>query len=167
MRTFLMIIILSLILGCNLKQNDSINKKLKYKDCNCLIDILEPNDTMRIGSEFRGCFHHSLELIKIYRHSDSLFADLIVHVLIKDKKISLLRHLLSQNSVLAFGEFVREGKKLTNAGTCTSTKSFIIKLNGDSLKFADNACNFNGYNRLKDSLFGKSIMEKFENKIYN
>jgi len=165
MRIVLMILTFTLIIGCNLKQNDPINEKLKYKDCNCLIDKLEPNDTLRIGSLFRGCFHYNIELIRIYMHSDSLFADLISHDPIRDKKISLFRHLLSPSSVLAFGEFEREGRKLTNAGECTSTKSFIIKLNRDSLKFVDNSCDFNGYSRLKDSLFGKSIMKKFVTKI--
>ena len=50
--------------------------------------------------------------------------------------------------------FVKELKELKGTGNCTTTESYKVVMGNETIKRGDNSCMWNGFYKLKQSLFG-------------
>lgn len=159
---------LLLIYCCGNKRKESSNvQKEKPKILNNLLEGVCKNDTLLIKRKSVGCFHFSVEELRIFRKPDSLFAELTYMMPHIKKKFKPLTSFLSDSSVAAYDEFERSGKILKTENDCTTKESYVISLKTDSIKFNDFDCKFHAYDSLKDKLFGKSELEKFYEQTYH
>ena len=113
-----------------------------------------------------GCEHYFTEEIKVYKRSESLFAELTVSIPNRQKIPQPLTQLLTDSSIFAYSEFEKIGKTLKTADGCTTREEYVISLKADSIKFVDNGCEFDGYYLLKNKIFGQPKIDKYNEKIY-
>lgn len=148
---------LSIIFVCacgNGKQKNTITSQAQKPIS--LIDSLNTNDTLFINFISHGCEHYFVEQIKIYKRSEGIFAELNINEPAK----SPLTTLLSDSSIIAYGQFENKGKNLKTSGLCTTTKKYIISFKTNSIKFEDTGCEFDGYYKLKNQFFGQSVVKE-------
>ena len=164
--TYLIIILSILTYSCiNVREENIDIPLVKLKAYNCLIDSIGKYDTLYIKYSTQGCFHYSAEELKIYRKADRLFAELKVSRPNTQELPSLTQH-LKDSSIIAYSEFEKSGKTLITKAFCTTTEQFIICIKADSIKFEDNACEFDGYEILKNKIFGQAKIDNYYEKIF-
>ncbi|MEQ1733853.1 MAG: hypothetical protein ABL940_09275, partial [Bacteroidia bacterium] len=155
-QTYLCILIIIFVYACgNERQKSDIVQIIQLKKYHSFIDSLKANDTLFINFRTDGCEHHFTEKIKIYKRSEGVFAELNINSRTKPP----LTTLLSDSSLIAYGQFENEGKNLEPNWGCTTSQEFIISLKIDSIKFEDRGCKFDGYYKLKNQFFGQSVIK--------
>ncbi|MCF8426712.1 MAG: hypothetical protein K9H61_03040 [Bacteroidia bacterium] len=120
---------------------------------------------MHINYATQGCFHYYTEELKIYRKLDSLFAELNVSIP-RRQEFPSLKQYLNDSLIIAYSVFEKNGRTLNTSNGCTTSKQYIVYIKTDSIKFEDNGCEFEGYNILKNKIFGKAKIENYYEKIY-
>lgn len=163
---YLIIPILILTISCNnMRIENNRSQMVKPKVFNCLIDSMGTNDTLYICFSTQGCFHYSNEELKIFRKSDSLFARLNVSIPHRQVFAPLIQY-LNDSSIIAYSEFEKTGRTLNTSDGCTTREEYLVYIKSDSIKFKDYGCEFNGYNILKDKLFGQAKIKSYYEEIY-
>ncbi len=160
------------IMSCN--GPVSVKSKVSQAKYHCLLDKIGPADTLLIRTVSQGCFGHGIDSILIFRQSDSFFASFSFWGSLmsddSDSFVSPLIRPLADSSLQAYAQFEAEGKVLKTTGGCTTSKDFLISLNGESIHFEDNDCSYKGDDILLDKLFGKAylydyLMAKTQNYV--
>lgn len=144
--------------GNDKQKNNVIAEQLKKSIS--LIDTLKANDTLFINYETHGCEHYFSEQIKIYKRSEGIFAELYINRQGNEIPNPALAKLLPDSSLIAYGQFESKGKVFKSNGLCTTESKFVISLKTDSIKFEDGGCEFDGYYKLKNQLFGQSVIKE-------
>ncbi|MDP1744391.1 MAG: hypothetical protein Q8L90_02370 [Bacteroidota bacterium] len=156
--TYLWTISLIFVCACsNNKQEENIITSQPEKSIS-LLDSLKANDTLFINYRTDGCEHHFTEQIKIYKRSEGIFTELDINRTGNETN-PVLTKLLSDSSLVAYAQFENKGKVFKSSGLCTTKSEFIISLKTDSIKFEDSGCEFDGYYKLKNKLFGQSVIK--------
>lgn len=165
---YLILIILATIFSFNAmgQQSNHDGHELTQKASNSLIDSIDKNDTLHIFYSIAGCEYYFTEEIIIYRNSDSLFSKLTTNIPYKKILLNPLIKSLNDSSIFAYAEFEKSGRNLKTHYGCTTREEFIIKLKNEIIQFEDNGCEYDGYNMLKNIIFGKADIEKYNKEIY-
>ena len=174
-QTFTIALISALICACSFApQNGNAGPKAEAKAVytlyNCLLDSIGASDTLHILYETHGCFHGYTETIRMFRHADTLYAELSnseagTRGFKPTHKVEPLKKVLSDSSILAFALFEQEGRTLKTSDGCTTREAYEIRIKSIRIAFEDNGCDYEGFTVLKYKLFGKTDYEGYYRKV--
>jgi len=154
---FLLLCIMSATLLMSLQQKPKPKKKVQVY--HSMVERIKNNDTLYIHFSTEGCFHYYTELMKIYRKGEGLMAELSTTIPDKPPYPSL-KQTMHQTAIQAYAKFEKQGRTLVTQGGCTTQEAYVIALKGDTLRFEDQACQFEGYSEMKTKVFGEEVMKK-------
>lgn len=128
--------------------------------CNCWLDEVTDQDTVRVIFSTVGCFHHFNESIYIYRQSDRLMAAFNTCFADSNGFVGPYISPLPMEAKLVFSEFIAKGAALSPQNSCTTIESYHLSFRNDSLVFVDSDCLLGEYQKLKRLIFTESQMEE-------
>ncbi len=133
----------------------------------CLLDSLNLNDTLYITYVSMGCFHHSIDSIKIYYQTNNLYANLTFQDF-GYKGIHKLTTYLADSSINAyikFEKFVQAYKPIDD--NSTDQESYTINYKSTSIGFECSDPDMREFDKLLFALFGKTKVDQLFAKIYH
>jgi len=161
-------VIYTLLFSCN---NDAkvefSENKLSRNSFHCLLDSLSLNDTLYITYVSMGCFHHSIDSIKIYYQTNNLYANLTFQDF-GYKGIHKLTTYLADSSINAyikFEKFVQTYKPIDD--NSTDQESYTINYKSTSIGFECSDPDMREFDKLLFALFGKTKVDQLFAKIYH
>mgnify|MGYP000002474219 CR=1 FL=1 len=116
---------------------------------------LTDEDVYELTMFSQGCFHTESKTVTITRNGDSFISQFQEQG--KDKQSKMLN---TSELVLIDNLRAELSSKPASIGLCTTSTSYIVKLNGKMLTtFVDSSCSgWNGYSKLIQQLFPKTDM---------
>ncbi len=119
----------------------------------CLYNINCTNQAGMIGSvesKYEGCFGGGESKITLYKKGDKVVAYLL------SENDSLSYATLTQAQVNTFHQFIKELRSKKFGFGCTTTEYYTIRINHEIIHKTDGGCGWNGFDKLKKSLFGST-----------
>lgn len=161
-------VIYILLFSCtNDAKVDYSENKLSRNSFHCLLDSLSLNDTLYIANESSGCFHYTMDSIKIYYQSDTLHALLTVRD-IGYEDIQSITNYLSYSSIDAYSKFETFVKTFKpDTYYSTSQHRINVQYKETSYSFESSDSGIEEYNNLILSLFGKTKVDQLYSKLYH
>ncbi len=126
------------------------------------VSKLEVNDSIVLDFSSWGCFHTEFYKICITRKANYFLAQLIEveldskeeELVTYDKKV-LKEVIMTSSNLESFLKFENELSELKATKRCTTTENYGLKSKFFNINKTDGSCEWNGFNVLKTSLFGK------------
>jgi hypothetical protein len=127
------------------------------------------NDSLFIIHETSGCEHYYTEVVSIYKHNDSLFAELSTSIPGRKETPSFIRSILNDSSLFSYYDFESEikSRKEDSMCGCTTSSKYKILFKESAFSFEDNCCKYGGFYDLKCALLGEKRIAEYHSKVFN
>jgi hypothetical protein len=113
----------------------------------CLTCCSKPKDMVVIKFDRSGCFGGEVSEMILYKEQDSLIVKL------KTEGDTDKQTKVGEGYFPMIPLFIKELKQLNDKGGCTTSDTYSVYVNGETIRKVDNGCKWEGFDKLKNAFF--------------
>jgi hypothetical protein len=120
------------------------------------------NQIAKVNFTLEGDFGHEYSQLILYREENILKAKLDT----KGNESGSIQTTIDSVGLNQFDSFIKQLKQINNSGFCTTVINCKVETSEEKINKSNIDCNWNGFEKLKETLFGTHYRAKYLKSTY-